>query len=153
MNQETIGQELEKANIYTEIARIKTNYGTLTVKDELDKVGFEAVTTARKEVKKFRVSVEKFAKSLREPALAFQKAVIAKEKEIVSQIEEVENYLTAQEEIYSPTPVVADTPMTDADRLASYKESLLKVKLPVMETEEGRTRLENLTRGLTNLLQ
>lgn len=134
--EEKIETALIEANITdAKISEMKEKYFGLSVEDKEDNVGFQAVTTARKEVKSFRVSVEKFAKELRTPATLFQKAVIAKEKEIVGKIEEIENYLILQEEVFNPKEVVIEKELTDEEKFNDYIMSLLKVKIPEIKDE------------------
>lgn len=154
MDNEKIQQELVKANITDQvIAKMRDQFMNLKVIDANDKVGFEAVSTARKEAKKFRVGVEKFLKALREPATMFQKAVVAKEKEISAKIEEIEDYLASQEEIFSPKEVVIDIPMTDDQKIELYAKTLLAVKIPVVDTEEGKKKLEGIINALRGILK
>jgi hypothetical protein len=134
----------------TKIAGMKDKYFQLSVEDKEDNVGFQAVTTARKEVKSFRVSVEKFAKELRTPATLFQKAVISKEKEIVGKITEIEDYLISQEEIFNPKEVVSEKELTDEEKFNEYIISLLKVKIPEIEDENVKTKLQEVIKFLNS---
>jgi len=137
-----IENALAEANITdTVILGMKDKYTKLVVDDKDDNIGFQAVTTARKEVKSFRVNVEKFAKELRTPATAFQKAVIAKEKEIIGRILEIEDYLILQEEIFNPKEVVEERELTDEEKFNSYVISLLKVKTPELTDENIKVKL------------
>lgn len=138
-----IETELVKANITDQvIAKMKEDYMPLKVNDVYDKVGFEAVNTARKEVKKFRVSVEKILKSVREPAVAFQKAVVAKEKEIVAKISEVEDYLTSQEDIYNRVlPEVVTDDDYDTKTIEQIKKTLNAVSKTELKTDWAKTKL------------
>jgi len=149
MEHTNIDSELVKANITDQtIASMRERFMTLKVTGLLDKVGYEAVTTARKEAKSFRVTVEKFLKQLREPAVAFQKSVIAKEKDIVGRIEEIEEYLTSQEEIYKPKAVVVDTPMTDEERMFKFKRNILAVETPKMDSDESQKKADDLRKAI-----
>lgn len=146
--------ELVKANITDQVInKMRDDYMPLKVKDIYDKPGFEAVTTARKEVKKFRVTVEKILKEVRQPALDFQKSVVAKEKEVVAKISEIEDYLTSQEDIFNRVEHTIVTPLTDDELIVNYKKALLAVKAPELTTNEGKEKLIILINGLTNLLK
>ena len=142
MEQKTIETELVKANITDQtISKMRSDYLPLTVKDVYDKPGYEAVRSARLEVKKYRVSVEKTMKIIREPAPAFQKDVIAKEKEIVSRLSEVEDHLTAQENIFTrkDEQVIIKTPEEeDWDKLAVLLKQLSSIKFPELSTEKAK---------------
>lgn len=141
--EEKIEIALMEANITdAKISELKDKYLGLVVEGTDDNVGFQAVTTARKEVKSFRVSVEKFAKELRSPATAFQKAVIVKEKEIVGRISEIENYLVSQEEVFNPKEVVFEKELTDEEKFNGYIMSLSKVKIPEITDEEIKKKLD-----------
>lgn len=138
-----IETELVKASITDQvISKMKEDFMPLKVKDVYDKVGFEAVTTARKEVKKFRVLVEKVLKVVRQPATDFQKAVIAKEKDIVSRISEVEDYLISQEDIFNRKDEIQMSPEdSDTDKLLSLAKSLLAIKLPELNTDDAKNKV------------
>lgn len=152
MNPEIIETELVKANLTDQvISKMRSDYMGLVVKDRSDKPGFEAVSTARKEAKKFRVSVEKFLKALRAPATDFQKAVVAKEKEIVAKIDEIEAYLTSQEEVFNPKEVEEVKELSDPEKIISYMKALLSVRVPEMKTESGKARIEQIVRIITTL--
>lgn len=152
MNQEAIENELVKANITDQvIAKMKSDYMELKVKDRSDKVGFEAVSTARKEVKKFRVSCEKLLKQVREPAVSFQKSVVAKEKEVVAKISEIEEYLTSQEEIFNPKEIVAEDVISDSQRIDMYVKSIKNVKLPEVTEPIAKKRLETIVEIINKL--
>lgn len=149
-----IETELSKVNLTDQaIDKMKDQFMALKVVDQTDQVGFEAVSTARKEAKKFRVALEKFLKQLREPALAFQKMVIAREKELSARIEEIEAYLTSQEEIFSPKEVVVKKPLTDEEKIASYARQIFAIKQPELETEAGIASMDKISRGLDELFK
>jgi hypothetical protein len=137
-----IETELIKANITDQVInKMREDYLPLKVKDIYDKPGFEAVTTARKDVKKFRVNVEKILKLVRQPALEFQKAVVAKEKEVVAKISEIEDYLTSQEDIYNRKveEVKTLTPdEQDREMLAILKKQIDGIKFPELQTDSAK---------------
>lgn len=142
-----VEQELVKSNLTEQaIAQMRQRFMSLKVIDSSDKVGYEAVSTARKEAKKFRVAIEKALKKLREPYVAFQKAVVAKEKDLSGQIEEIEDYLQAQEYIFKPREVeeVVEKPLTDQEKLKGYIVDILNVPLPEMSTDIGKEWLNKI---------
>lgn len=150
LDTKVIETELVKANITDQvIARMKTDYMPLKVKDTYDKVGFEAVTTARKEVKKFRVLCEKTLKAVREPAVAFQKSVIAKEKEVVAKISEIEDYLISQEEVMNPKEVTPES--SDEEKVDSYIKKIKAVPVPEITEEIEKARLERITKLIAQI--
>ena len=83
----------------TAIAKIKTDYMGLTVKNPQDVEGYEQVHQARMDVKNRRVEVEKTRKKLKQDALDYGRAVDAEAKRITGLLEPVENYLQEQEDI------------------------------------------------------
>lgn len=152
MDNINIEQELVKVNITdTIITKMKDSYMGLVVKDNTDEVGFQAVTTARKDVKSFRVKVEKILKDIRKPAYDFQKSVVAKEKEIVAKVSEIEDYLTTQELIYKPKEVEIEQPLTDDEKITLYVKSLIAVKIPELTTEKGKETITKITNYLIEL--
>jgi hypothetical protein len=147
-----IETELVKSNLTNQvISKMKEDYLGLVVKDVYDKPGFEAVSTARKEAKKFRVAVEKCLKAVREPAVAFQRAVVAKEKEIVGQVKEIEEYLTLQEEVFTRKEAELVLPLSDTEKIASFAKALLTVKPPELETIDGKEKLLKITNLLVEI--
>lgn len=152
MNPEIIEQELVKANITdTVIAKMESDYMGLKVKDAYDKPGFEAVSTARKEAKKFRVACEKLLKSVREPAVAFQKTVVAKEKEISARIEKIEDYLTSQEEVMNPKEIVAEIVVSDKEKVDMFIKKIQSVPLPEITDESEKARIVRITSLISKL--
>lgn len=65
--------------IFAELARVATSITVITNAD-----GFKECQTARRAIKKARVSLETMAKEKRDEATAFNKAVIAEEKRIIA---------------------------------------------------------------------
>lgn len=151
---EDIEKELVKANITDAVInKLRADYIVLVVKDKTDRVGFEIVNSARKEVKRVRVSITKFLKDLRTPAFDFQKAVVAKEKDIVSRLDEIETYLGSQEEIYNPKLVEEVKVLTDEEKLTVYANQILKIDLPIMEKKENLEKLEKFSEKLVKLVK
>lgn len=142
LDTKVIETELIKANITDQvISKMREDYLPLKVKDIYDKPGFEAVTTARKDVKKFRVNVEKILKLVRQPALDFQKSVVAKEKEVVAKISEIEDYLTSQEDIFNRKveEVKILTPdEQDKEMLTILKKQIDGIKFPELQTDKAK---------------
>lgn len=81
------------------IAKIKTDYMALVVKNPQDVEGYEQVHQARMDVKNRRVDVEKTRKKLKQDALDYGRAVDAEAKRITGMLEPIENYLQEQEDI------------------------------------------------------
>jgi hypothetical protein len=83
--------KIEKFNpTKAEVMQLAEQYSHIEIKDVNDKVGYDFADTARKELKKVRVSIQKTGKELRADALSFQKKVIELEKELVGIIEPIE---------------------------------------------------------------
>jgi ElaB/YqjD/DUF883 family membrane-anchored ribosome-binding protein len=152
MDNTNIETELIKANITDVIiSQMRDTYMKLVVKDTEDAIGYEVVSSARKDVKSFRVKVEKILKEIRRPAFEFQKSVVAKEKEIVAKVSEVEDYLTLQELIFKPKEEVIIEPLTDEQKLDKYIKQIQAVVVPVMDTDEGKKNLEKVVKILAKL--
>jgi hypothetical protein len=98
MDESTVMQELQKYNITdAAIAKLKTDYLALAIKNFEDKDGFKKVHEARMDVVKRRTSVEKTRKELKEESLKFGRAVDAEAKRITALLEPIETHLTTEE--------------------------------------------------------
>lgn len=81
------------------IAKIKSDYMSLIVKNPQDIEGYEQVHQARMDVKNRRVDIEKTRKKLKQDALDYGRAVDAEAKRITGLLEPIESYLQEQEDI------------------------------------------------------
>lgn len=81
------------------IAKMKSEYTLLTVKDINDARGLKLVHAARMEVKNCRVAVEKLRKELKADSLEYGRKVDAEAKRITAMIEPIETHLEEQEAI------------------------------------------------------
>jgi aspartate beta-hydroxylase len=89
--------EITEAGLIT----LRDSFKDLKVKGVDDKEGLKAVETARKTLKKQRVTITNASKMLRDSAVRFQKAVIERENHLVNIIEPMEDALGVMEdEIY-----------------------------------------------------
>jgi hypothetical protein len=79
-----------------ELIALADKYRGMTIKDESDKEGYNAVHEAQMELQSTKVDIEKRGKEMREDAIAFQKAVIALQKSLTAPIIEVEEELKAE---------------------------------------------------------
>ena len=96
--QKNVDKALIKENITDKvIARLKEDFGGLTIAGVEDKAGYQTVKDARTNCRSIRKVAEKICKDGRTDAIAIQKAWVAKEKEVVGQIKEVEDYLAGQQ--------------------------------------------------------
>lgn len=92
-----VNDALAKANITAQVlTRLKTDYGSLTIKGIDDFAGQKMVEEARKECKRYRSLATKICKAGREDALRTQKGWIAKENEVTGEISRVEEHLEAE---------------------------------------------------------
>ena len=84
------------------IAKIQAEYLPLSVKEH----GISAVSGARKEVKRLRVSIESKRKELKADALTFGKAVDGEAKRLTELIVPVEQHLQEEEDVYEAGKVM-----------------------------------------------
>lgn len=83
--------------IELQLKELTKKYGELTIDGPADKVGYVAVSTARKDLGAHRVQIGKKAKGIRDEANKFSKDVIAYEKKLVAIIEPLEKELHEKE--------------------------------------------------------
>ena len=76
-----------------EITKIVNKYKGLTINGIEDKKGYALVDSARKDLKKHRVSITNQGKDLRAEAISFQKQVIALADDLIGMIEPTEALL------------------------------------------------------------
>lgn len=100
MNQEMITTALAQYNITdAAIAKYKSDYMGLIVKNVRDEEGYKLVHSARMVIKGKRIEVEKKRKELKEDALRYGQAVDKEAKRITALLEPIEGHLESQEKI------------------------------------------------------
>ncbi len=82
------------------IAELSAKYSTLEIKGIDDKAGYEAVSTARKDVKSLRVAVEKKRKEIGEIPLKITREINKEASRLTILIEAIEEPLEAKEKAY-----------------------------------------------------
>lgn len=82
-----------------EIARLKAEYGSLTINGIEDKAGLKKVYESRQIVKKTRTGLVKYADDLKEKAAVWVKKVNAEKNRCVAELEAIEEHLQGQEDI------------------------------------------------------
>lgn len=82
------------------IEQMRAEYLPLTIGGIEDRTGYEAVRSARIEVKKKRCAVEGVRKALNADALAWQKSVNTEAKRITALLEPIESHLQREEDAY-----------------------------------------------------
>lgn len=116
---DTITQELTKANITDQVLRELAEYKKLTVSGLDDKEGYEKVKNALTLCRNTRVLAVKICKKGREAAIAEQRAWIRKEGEVSAQIEETEAHLKTQKDVIDK----------EKDRIVAEREEAVKTRM------------------------
>lgn len=139
------------------IAELKAKYGSLEIKGIQDKVGYQAVRTARLEVRTLRASVEKTRKDLKFDALEYGRMVDSEAKRITALLEEIEIPLNDMEEAIDAAKEAeaAAIQKVKDDKNRARVESLeavgvnvnfdLHAKIIIMNDEEFEGHLEDAT--------
>lgn len=115
--------EVEKlspiSKVKLEIDRMTLEFSGLTIKDANDRLGYEKVSKARKEVKAYRVQVDKDRKSLVDDAVKWQRQVNEFAKNITNQLIIIEEPLQQMEDHY----------LEEKERLKQEAERLRREKI------------------------
>jgi len=132
-------QEIIAKYNFTEqaIAKLKTDYLVLKINGLDDKKGYQAVDTARKDVKTKRVEVEKRRKELKADALEYGRKVDNIAKEITTKLEEIENHLISEQKAIDDeiAKIRAEKEEKERQKLQNRIETITMYMIPELGDE------------------
>lgn len=115
-----IEKELKKFNLNDKnIEALGKKYFPLKINGQEDKAGYQAVVTARKDVKNIRVGITKKSTELKEDAFKMQRAVNAEAKRLIDLLDPIEDYLSKLETGYE----------AEKERIKQEKEKAEQLRL------------------------
>jgi len=114
-----------------ELAELSKKYKSLEISGVDDKLGYEIVNSARKDLQKKRIEIQKAGKDLRREAIDFQKGVIVYEGELVEMIEPLEKELKEKQEVID----LEKLKIARQDLLPAQREALAQINIEIPDED------------------